>query len=137
MRPAEEKQTARKSKSGAWRVVLALLLSLGGAWVAMLSLAVPIPPSGASTAAAPLALTSIPPAHFSATSPAIVTEFSDFECSYCKRAVSVIWHVSVTAILAVSATHILSATVNDLSYLSSYYRFVGTAAGQTDFVANL
>src|SRR5215472_16714096 len=73
------------SQSGACnlRVVLASLLFLGGASLAMFSFAMSVPSSTTGKA-------------FSQTSPVIVTDFSDFQCPYCKRAADVVEQVRQT-----------------------------------------
>src|ERR1043166_4145702 len=69
-------------------VILALLFCVSAASLAMLSFAVPALSSRTTNSGH--SPTSVPPANFSATKLVVVTEFSDFQCPYCKRAANVI-----------------------------------------------
>jgi len=71
------------------RVCLAFLLCTIGALLGMASFAVPTPPRGT------LPVKGMIPAE-AALASVTLTEFSDFECSYCKRAASVVEQVRQT-----------------------------------------
>src|SRR5215472_2536148 len=76
------------------RVCAGLLLSIGSALLTMFASAVPTLPS-ATTRSARLP-GSFQPAGLSVTSPVTITEFSDFQCPYCKQAASVLEQVRQT-----------------------------------------
>jgi protein-disulfide isomerase len=89
-----QKKSAPQSGFFNPRNCLALLLCLGAVSIAVLSFAVPASSSGTTNSS--YSLTSTLRMPFSTTSPVIITEFSDFQCPYCKRAASVIEQVRQT-----------------------------------------